>query len=615
MSINTINVSHDLILIHYGWEDFLGRNNRQTEPKIVNNGLTYISFVRSKTIGNALNLTYMGYMPNIYVGDWIVLKTTGKGLFNTKDISSNDHYSNKGLVRFIGQIHSITSQYNADADGILRKSYNVLIREWSHCLNIPIRYSDEISILSKKETAQTQAVSEQLSKDPNPDKEYIKKQVDSNWKDFISNRLSSFQIIKNILIMIGVRNAFKTDKEATGIPLTTSSLPEIPEKIYKDHVYVLPGEKFSSKLPFNTGFCLSLIGVQSWKGIELKNNLFDVGHIKNIVNASVKRPPAFLPPSIYSQGIVFPETVKSILNTGGEYETYTDIFYFENKNKIVGKPVLVIRDKPISFRSLQIDPKVVGYMAYDRTFGFTYKDDIPRITIPLANILSFSLSYSSQDSYNYLQFMPTPKIQKEAIVVATSYRDGRYKDSKLQTRFGGQEYVVNISEFVSVVDDEKKPPNTKNVKKQTAKDKKASEKKAGTAENAKKSNVPLSPWLWALKEKYKYYFPVKFAMPSCTVQLIDNDFPLSVGLMMRIELGKDKPTLCGQIEEISYTSTINGEGKVSNKTYVKLSDLLMESPDNPKILHIIPKDLSRTLFIDTTQQNIENNQFMQFRPN
>jgi hypothetical protein len=76
--------------------------------------------------------------------------------------------------------------------------------------------------------------------------------------------------------------------------------------------------------------------------------------------------------------------------------------------------------------------------------------------------------------------------------------------------------------------------------------------------------------------------------------------------MVRIELGENNLTICGSIEEISYTSTINGEGKISNRTYIKLNDLMMENPEDSSVLNILPKEFSKKLFIDKLSENKEN---------
>lgn len=607
--MQTSNVSHNLALVHYGWADFLAKSDTKFSSQIVNKGATYVSFSRSKTIGNTLNITYMGHMPDMYIGDWIVLKTTSKGVFEFQNKNSPDYYLNKGLVRFIGQIHSVTSQYSADADGILRKSYNVLIREWSHCLNLPLRYSDEIALLSQQDTQQSNSLKTLLK---NSDSKFIREFIESNWKTYISTLYSSFEIIENILTMMGVRSSLSSEKNELGSNLTTSGLPSIPTDIYDDHIYSFDNEEYEEAFPFNTGFMYQLIGIQKWENAKLNDNLLYAIDFKNIIDKQSARPPSFQSPDIYSRGMVFLDIANQILNTGGEYEIYSDILYFQDANKVACKPVLIVRDKPISFRQLANSSDIENYKTFDKDYGFTYKDDIPRVNIPLKNIISFSISYSIQETYNYIQFMPTAKLLNEIPLMHFAFQNGRYKDFQSQNRFGGQEYIASIAEFVSEVS--KPAEQTEDDEKITEqKNKEAPEKKEGTAKNSERSMVPTTNWFQALIEKYKYYLPSKYAMPNCTIQVIDNDFPVSIGLMVRIELGDGRPTLCGQIEEISYTTTINGEGKIGNQTYIKLSDLLMENPQDSDILQIIPKELSRTLFIDINEYNSENAQFLEPR--
>lgn len=616
--MSTNNVSHGIALIHYGWKEFIPVSNETKTRKTINHGLTYVSFSRTKKIGNILNLTYTGYMPDIYIGDWIVLKTTSKGSFDLSEEGkgSPNHYLKKGIVRFIGQIHSVTSQYNTDADGILKKSYNILIREWSHCLNLPIRYSDEIRILSTSEDTRASAIQEELKRYPE-NSDYINQVVAADWKELVSSRLPAFKLISNVLRLMGARSALseaKDENKNVPIYLTTSDLPEIPAQIYYDHIYQKTNEKYEQKFPFNTGFMTELIGPQLWgyRDPILRNNTLDTNVIDNIINTESRRPPAFISPTVYSEGRPFLQIAQTILDSGGEYETFSDFLYFSYDGRIVCRPTLIIRDKPISFRSVASAPGNAEYTDSDKNYGFTYKDDIPRITLPISNIIGITASYTMQDTFNYLQFTAMPKVLNEEPLLLQSLKYGRYKDISSQKRFGGQEYVAQTLEFVSTVDDilsvKENPPKVA-----APKDKTASNKKEGTAGAVDPNATPVSFWYYALTQKYRYYLPIRFAMPNCTVQLIDNDFPLAVGMMVRIPLGGDRPTICGEIEEISYTTNITGEGRVANQTYVKLTELLMEDPADPQKLVLLSKEFSRTLFVNTTQENNEHKNFIKTR--
>lgn len=607
----TSNVSHDVVLIHYGWEDFLPISSKMKDPRAINEGLTYASYSRTKNVGNILNLTFMGVLPDIFVGDWIVLKTSNSGKFNKED--QND-YLNKGLVKFIGQVYLITSQYNADADGLLKKSYNVNIREWSHCLNIPVRYSGEIRLLSSTLETQGSILKSEFSDEETESSETIQKFKDSDWDDLLITRESAFEKIRKLLFILGIRSSdilsSKKDQDKP-IPLTTSRLPSIPSLIYKNHIQLPQEQSYEEQFPFSTGFLLSLIGTQQWQisnSFEDKN-VFSPVDLDGIIDANKNRPPVFISPSIFSEGTPFPSLVRQILDTGGEYEVFTDLLYVETAGLTQVQPTLVIRDKPIAMKMLTKSDLFPEYEASEENFGFTYKDDLPRIDIPLSHVLSINLTYSSQESYNYIQFKPVSKVLAESLLVSAAYNSGRYKDSLSQKRFGGQEYVASISEFVADIPTDISEP-VKPPKITEPKDKKGSNSKAGTESNITE-NSPISlKWFNALVQKYKYYMPSKILMPNCTIQIIDNDFPLTVGLMVRIDLGPERLTICGEIEEISSTYSISGEGRVSNQTYIKMSDLLIENKDDSKVLNIIPKEFSQTLFIDINSFNSENEAFL-----
>lgn len=608
--MSTSNVSHDIAIIHYGWEDFIPFKNEIKEPKLIQEGLTYASFSRSKGIGNILNLTFTGVLPDIYVGDWIVLKTSSRGRFSEYE-NSKDYYLNKGIVRFIGQIYNVNSQYTADSDGILRKTFNIGVREWSHCLNIPVRYSDELRLLGISEDVRTEVIQENVDsvKLENPK---VKEFVDSEWTRYIKTHKPAFEIIENLLNIIGIKSyIFSEGREATGAYLTTSILPSIPSEIYDDHIFEMPEEKYEKSFPFSSGFLKAFIGPQKWDLEISENNLFYAEDLDKIIDQEATRPVTFISPEIYSKGSPFVELVRSILDSGGEYEIYSDIFYMESEESTgpLCKPVLMIRDKPISFKCLDNSPNMPDYKKSQKNFGFTYKDSLPRINIPLNHVISLNVSYTSQETFNYIQFNPVAKAFIEEHNKRIGLKEGRFKDLESQQRFGGQEYVADIGEFLCAIKAEppEGPPAPKIT---TPKDKNNKEEKAGTQAEATVPEPLSIDWFRALTQKYRYYLPIKMAMPKATIQIIDNDFPFTVGLMARIDLGAGRPTICGEIEEISYTTNINGEGKISNTTYLKLSDLLMENPENTNELIIIPKQFSQTLFIDTNKPNTEHLTFI-----
>lgn len=622
MSI-TSNVSNDVAIIHYGYESYLPYKTNALKPKpsIANKGCTYLSFSRSKNIGNVLNLTYTGNLPDLYVGDWIVLKTTANGSFDLTSEETPNSYLNKGIVRFIGQIYLINSQFNTDADGILKKTYNINIREWSHCLNIPVRFSSEIALVNgESEIVQAKYL------------EAVKAAVDQSGVKSVKveelkaekfNALSSlnksaFELVAILFAIAGVSSFISKQYEIFGekkVYLTTSRLPKIPKAIYDDHILELEGEEYEEDVPFATGFMESLIGVQKWTNVELnkKNLLVFDENFNNILEENSTRPTALINiPDLFASGVPLPEIIKKLLDTGGEYEVFSDLMYFEQEGLVLCKPMLSVRDKPIALKCLADSKDLPNYKKSEEGFGFTYKDDLPRITIPLNHVLSMANTYSSQEAFNYIQFQTGPSSLDQTAVLSQSLRFGRYKDLLAQEKFGGQEYFATINETLTFdKHNDGSEASPEQVKVTEPKNKQSTESKEGSDPENTKEIISNINWLTALVEKYKYYMPIKYALPHCTMQIIDNDFPISAGMMVRVELGPGFPTICGEVEEYSFTTTISGEGRLTNRTYVKLIDLMMENPKSPKQLIPLPKEFSKDLFVKNATNTLLNNEYDQ----
>ena len=231
--------------------------------------------------------------------------------------------------------------------------------------------------------------------------------------------------------------------------------------------------------------------------------------------------------------------------TSDLYEFYGDIFY----EKGVAKPAIVIRDKPITYKRLWRD-----HTAEAGNFGWTNIDDIPRVTVPIENVTRVTSSYELQSSYNFIRLNFSSDVINNQTLSAQANEHGYSYDLSAMERFGTISYDRDVNTYAL---DE---PLL-----------------AGTYF----STPSASKWFRALATKIQNFNGYRYLFPDVSISLKDADFPLTIGLMVRIPLGEGKFTLVGQVESIKVQAKITGDGQTDNQTIVDLSSVGYEAIERP----------------------------------
>jgi len=550
--MQTSNISSHFSLIHYGWKNPYPTDadtSKDVLPGRILPGIHYSSFSRSRSaIGGTLEVDIFGANPQVNVGDWVVFKTSATGKF------TQDNFKSHGLTRFIGQIYSITPSFFADAEGNVRRTYKLNVREWSHVLYVPVRF-DQLALESASEEIPALNSVAGIVTGSTGDKNDL-------FEKLIQAKLNTFETVEALLEIIGGLSADKTKQTINKLDIykVSTRMPLIPYTLVEDHVITqdkakLSGgaQQFDSERPWSTGFMWNILGVQEWDKQDSTGLFESAEDIKKSVKLVTQgRPTTFVSPGIYYKGESFNDLLTKKLGPEG-YEFYTDLWYIKDKQGVIKvAPVLVVRDNPYSMRGQGVD---------DRKFSWTYYDDLPKVSVPLRNIVSITPSQTFLNSKNYIRCEYKSAIISHYPNQAATIINGTQTNIASQNRFGGMEMNPIISDLYNVKGEDK-----------------------SVQDNA-------ANWLTALSQKLISYYSYDYLFPRASILIKDADFPLSVGFNMEIPLGKDRATLVGHIDSIDYRYHVHSDGRHENQTYVKLSRLCMLGEDGKTLQPLPPQGI------------------------
>lgn len=560
--MKTINISSNFALIVYKWKNRYPTQGETAEDhlpgELLSKGVHYIQFSRSKKIGGNLEIDIFAEPSELNMGDWVVLKTSAKGKF------TQENFSTHGTVKFIGQVYSKNTNFFADAEGILRKTIKVSVKEWSHVFYIPVRY--DIYALQNNPITQV----EQL----------VAATGNTNQSDFFNritqDRFNPFKFASVLLQMIGGLSSNRdVIHQLPSLYKVSTRLPFVPKGLYEDHIagFKETGQpmfagtsEFSPNTPWSTGFMWPVIGVQNWSepGLEVASSFVDPKTVwsKLNLNLNSRRPAPLNNPSKYAVGMPFISILESEFDDNGLYEHYTDMWYMkdeEGNTKVA--PVFVFRDNPVSMKQLWTKENA---SSYEGNFGWTYYDNLPRTTVDIASVQSINMTVNSLSSPNYIRYNFKPGIYLAETAKGFATQHGTAYNLPSQNRIGGIEQDTILKDFSNAV-----------------------ELKISKNINGKNEEIPnTAEWFRAVSVKMVNHLSYNYLFPRGTIEIKDDDYPISVGFAVRIPLGENRPTLVGSVESINYRYSVTGEGKQENKTYIELSRICFEDED--KTLYPMP---------------------------
>lgn len=519
-------------------------------------GVTNISFQRSKNSpSGTCNISTTGKTPpNAHIGSWVVVSSLR---------SSGQKF--QILTRYIGQIISLDVQYVKSPDGTLNQMTNMVLREWSSILDMPVMY--DIFSLQAQTTPLARATELLADKTGTSFDEIT---------DFLKKSFDPYELASTIFVLTALMN--KEDgvgivkslggKQAA-LPKIALTACDVPSNLLNRvkgsfsfggvSVPKIPGVGGSlgeKKSSYQDGFAKMMIGVQkgrvisspNWNGVFKKSELdsfssnLKSGHDAMGLKVSVPGI-SMVVQSELSAWRALDNFCDNTVN-----EAFTDIWHVEGSNgNIFSQPVIVFRNKPFLIKSLVNDFK----KRYDRTAiisDWTYYDDVPRVNIPDSAIVAFSVNNTFMNSPNYSR-MEYRNVLNAQTSNAISAVDGIIRLEDQMKRFGG---IANSYEtsFMPTKDS--------------------------------------ADWFKGMRELLHLWHGYSYMMGNGVLNIKDGNLAISVGLNAQFKFGEF--TLCGHIESYNVDLSIDPtSGLASTTTSVVLSRIVLVNDSGE--LELVPPDI------------------------
>lgn len=546
----TLNTVSDFAIILYAWNNpVLPLGKFDSDPgksgRLIKTGIHFLSFQRTKNIGGTATLDIFGNSVEAELGDWLVIKTSSSTAI------TEDNYAEAGIVRFIGQISSISSRHFADSEGNLRVTSQIVVREWSHALNMPVKYDQLTAIINSKEFTQTQSLAAKSSSSA----EELTRKVN----DYLEGRYNAFQAAEIILDIAGAISRSVAPDNTVQRFEVSHRLPSFPKNLLEDNLVAFqPSSKTSEASwvsPWDTGVVATAIGVQASESVRDVSSFSSIkDYIDFLKLEKLSRPGKAFDRASLNSGYTVVNAVSKSTGENPLYEIYTDLIFTKDQESNIWKatPALVIRDKPISFKKLWSSPNA------DKSgdeFKWTYIDFIPRTVIDAASVISIGLNQDFSSVYNFLRFDFAPKVYKSATANVEALLNGVKLDIASQYRFGTQEFGHVVEDYIGVEDLSKSTENF--------------------AQN----------WFRAQVLRALNFFSYTILFPSANIHIKDIDYPISVGNCISIKLPTGV-TVVGEVEKINCQYKVEGDGKKVNNTYLEVSKLSMVDPADNLLMPI-----------------------------
>lgn len=568
--MKTLNSVSDFAIIHYGWsEPIMNSGTVDVDPglpgRLLKLGAHFVTFQRSKNIGGSAAIECFGVVENVEIGDWIVLK-----LSSNKQITK-DNYAKTGIVKFIGQVASSSINHFADGDGNLRVTTQLVVREWSHALNMPVKYEQLSALINSKQFTQlNQLVSDSL-KAQKPNSEDVSKIVEK----YLSRKFNPFQATEIILSIVGaISTNTSFDKQVQRFE-SSNRLPAIPKTLLEENIVAFASNAQSINWisPWDTGAIAQIIGVQKTNKVtklEEINRSLETYLSALDLEKNTRPGKSFERPALNSAFSVV-DAIGKASGSNTLYEIYTDLVFTKNKDTSWSStPCLVVRDKPISYKKIW---KSVKGEDYAQKFEWTFIDFVPRVEVDSAAIISININQSISNAYNFLSFSLAPQSFKATVAASEAKANGVRANVPSQFRYGTQVFEEVVQDYI-------------------------------IAEKLQdiEFNEISGKWFKAISIKALNYFTHMMLFPTANLHIKDIEYPLSVGNMISIKL----PTgmeIVGEVEKINSQIKVQGDGKHTNDTYIDVSKLSMVDSTDGLLMPIPPRVLKNLLKISPTEED------------
>lgn len=513
-------------------------------------GITSISITRSKgTVASQCVFSITGEGPdNLFPGTWIVIKSTGQ---NAKGEPLT-------LMRFIGQVHSMTVDYSVSPDTALiqtRITYHA--REWSAALETPVRY-DMAAIAQTLDQTGVMMLNIQS--------------INVSYgqiKDLVKNSFNAFELAQLILMMVGSLSANDKVSKLSGINI---ALPEIATRmptVPKSLIDYLEMSGVDAKGAFATGFVKVITGIQK-KGVNNKGDwsgIWDTTSVNSYANDFIRNDPEKPIALGYAALSSMGDSAWNLITNHCDpsiNEFFTDIFYEKVNDKIISRPFIMIRDKPFLLKMFKDAMSIPSGK-------WTIYDDLPRTRIDSVYIQSFQFQNTFVNSPNYIRVNFSPQSVESDLPKAASLIAGFKQINAEMNRFGGQEYSLE-TQFLNI-------------------DTVAQSGASGTKPD----------WFAQLAQISMAWHSYNYKMGSGSLFLRDDNVPITCGTNVQFSIGDFE--LVGHVEAYEIQAVVHADGRHETTSRVQLSRIVQEID---KKLDFIPPD-SMTKLLNTKPYTIPSN--------
>lgn len=539
-------------------------------------GITSINYTRSKANPDGqCTVNFVGRLPNsIYAGAWAIITS----------VSNTSTGNEKALVRFIGQIIDVSPDYQVTGAGVFIQNTTIVLREWSSILRMPVRY-DVYSIEGEQQRNDPGAVLAGAYGKALSGLGVQGAAKDEEIKRVLEKAFDPYEFAQVILLLVGMisqADATTRIKQLNGESITLPSKAltacQIPSGL-QNRLGITGGGTLGGLIdaasnvgsllsgnapnsnpsnPYMSGFMQTVAGQQKepvyttgWDGIFSTINISKYKSIlKKGYETSNIRPATNGIATITQVGKSAWDLLQDFCDRDIN-EVYTDIWYEqgENEQDIVGKPVIVIRDKPYLMKKVK-DGIVPGVQATLNLEDWTLYDNIPRVNIPDTLITRVSVKNTFLNSPNYIRVNYSLYGFRVAANDAKSALSGLVRlDAEMQ-RFGGNEFFMDTNFMGTKADP--------------------------TSKAANETGDYFVLWFETLRDLARCWHAYNYRMGSGVLVIKDNNIPLSLGFNVQFNFGKY--TLVGHIESINSVFMKESDGTETNATTIQLSRIVAVDP-------------------------------------
>jgi len=505
-----------------------------------NKGLVSLNYSRGKgRVDNQCTAIVVGPLPKcVRSGNWVIVRSVERK-------SGDDVVA---MVRFVGQILTISSSINVLESGAIVQQNTISISEWSHLLLSPVTFDLRRGYSMQAVQAGIAGLSETTAKDdPNSIVAYINLQR------------NPYTACKAALALIGFINKGATTTKDLNIYTVCMTMPWLP-KAFLDAMDC--DSEVDPQNPFATGFAKIIAGRcngpafnKNWDGFFTAGN--EISSIPGLPESVSIPPPTSIKDYIkfhadYADNVILQATSASGMvmsqlgNTSAwtilertcdpQYnEIYTDMLYEKDGSSVRAYPVVVIRGKPWRTQAAE---KVANIEPL--TQPAIYKtwpkfDDLPRISLDstLMMSISFTNTVTTSPTYFHLGFDGS---HFDALNRATAQFSAwlQARNSAEMYRFGGSEQCMDTNYWYDGTD----------------------------MQDWAKTRITLG----------KVWYGYNYRTANGHLRIKDPGIPLSIG--MNIQFTINDSTLVAQVDSISVDFAVEQTGVKQTVTTIGFSRLM-----------------------------------------